>query len=92
MLERAGVPFGPVYSIRDIARDPQFLARDMIVEFTDHRLGPITMPGVVPTLSDTPGSIAHAGPALGADTERVLRDVAGLSDAEIAALRAEGAI
>jgi crotonobetainyl-CoA:carnitine CoA-transferase CaiB-like acyl-CoA transferase len=50
------------------------------------------MTNVVPKLSRTPGAIRHAGPALGADTDDVLRDVAGYEIEEIAALRDAGCV
>src|SRR5579884_645434 len=49
-LERAEVPFGPVYSIRDIAADPQYQARGMVLEVPDPRFGTVAHPGVVPRL------------------------------------------
>lgn len=91
-LDAAGVPAGPVYSIADIATDPQFQARDMVVDVPDPRLpeGHVVMPGVVPRLSETPGRIGHTPGAPGADTDAVLRELLGLSESELAALRAAG--
>jgi crotonobetainyl-CoA:carnitine CoA-transferase CaiB-like acyl-CoA transferase len=50
------------------------------------------MPGVVPHLSETPGEIEHTGRALGADTLDVLTEVAGLPEAEVEALAAQGVV
>jgi crotonobetainyl-CoA:carnitine CoA-transferase CaiB-like acyl-CoA transferase len=58
----------------------------------DSRIGPLAVPGPLPTLSDTPGEIRWMGPALGADTDGVLGEVLGLTGAEIAALRSEGVV
>jgi crotonobetainyl-CoA:carnitine CoA-transferase CaiB-like acyl-CoA transferase len=89
MLDAAGVPAGPVYSIADIARDPQFLARNMILHVPDERVGEVVMPGVVPTLSETPGAVRWAGQGVGAHNQEVLGGLLGLSDEEIEALKTE---
>ena len=91
-LEAAEVPFGPVYSIADIARDPQYQARGMILDVPHPRFGSVTMPGVTPVLTETPGTVRSPGPALGEHTEIILQDIAGLTPEEIAALRREHVI
>lgn len=90
-LEHAGVPVERVRSIADIVADRHFYERGNIVEFNDDEYGRVLIPGVIPALSATPGRIRSLGPALGAHTDEVLRDL-GLSAAEIAQLRAEGTI
>lgn len=75
--ETAEVPCGPVYSIEEIFNDPQYKARENLVEINDPRLGKITLPNVCPRLTETPGQISWAGRALGADTEDVLKDWLG---------------
>jgi len=72
LLDEAQVPNGKIYTIADIARDPQYLARQMIREFTLEDGTPLKLPGVVPKLSDTPGDINWVGPELGAHTDEVL--------------------
>ena len=57
--------------------EPGRATREMLVEVPDPRLGAILMPGIVPKLSRTPGSIRWAGPDLGADTAEVLRRLLG---------------
>ncbi|MQX36059.1 CaiB/BaiF CoA transferase family protein [Roseospira navarrensis] len=86
------VPCGPINTIADILDDPHFAARRNLVEILAEGVGPVTLPNVLPRLSATPGRIDHAGPALGADTDTVLADLLGLSEAERAALRADGVI
>jgi formyl-CoA transferase len=65
VLDAARVPVGRIYSVADIASDPQYLARDMIVEGPASDGHTLKMPGIVPKLSDTPGRIVHAAPRLG---------------------------
>lgn len=87
----ADVPAGPLYSIADIVADPQYLHRGTITT-ADSRIGPLSVPGVIPALSDTPGEIRWLGKELGADTESVLRDVLRRSSGEITRLRTDGVI
>jgi len=62
-LEEHGVVCGPIYSIKDIAEDPHFNARDMIRDVEDPTFGNLKVPGIVPKLSETPGEIAWLGPS-----------------------------
>ncbi|WP_137919225.1 CoA transferase [Hydrogenophaga sp. 2FB] len=64
-LDAAGVPVGRIYSVADIASDPQYLARDMIVQAPLADGSVLKVPGVVPKLSATPGGISHPAPRLG---------------------------
>ncbi|MES2186348.1 MAG: CoA transferase [Pseudomonadota bacterium] len=83
MLLDAGVPVSRVYTMPDIFSDPHFAARGMLARVPHPQLGELVHPGVVPRLSDTPGSIRHSGPDLGQDTRAVLAEELGLSTAEI---------
>lgn len=89
--QEAEVPAAPLYSIADIFVDPQYAHRENIV-LADSRIGPLAVPGVLPSLSDTPGEIRSLGPALGADTDAVLAELLHRSPAEIAELRADGVV
>jgi formyl-CoA transferase len=91
VLKAADVPHGKIYTAADIATDPQYLARDMILAKKLADGTPIKLPGIVPKLSDTPGSIEWVGPALGEHTDEVLQAI-GYSKDDIARLRAAGAI
>ncbi len=91
MLDQAQVPNGKIYSIADIARDPQYLAREMIRQFTLKDGTPLKLPGIVPKLSATPGDIDWVGPELGAHTEEVL-GAHGYDAAAIARLRQQKVI
>ena len=64
-LDAARVPVGRIYSVADIARDPQYLAREMIVETRTAQGEPLKVPGVIPRMSATPGAIRHPAPRLG---------------------------
>ena len=73
-LRRHRVPVSPISSIADICADPQFVAREMIVEVRDERLErPLLVPGITPKLSRTPGHVPALARTLGADTESVRR-------------------
>jgi formyl-CoA transferase len=92
LLERHGVPCGRIFSAPDMLADPQYRAREAIVE-TDHDVfGKVKMQGVFPKLSETPGAVRWPGPALGEHTDAVLSETLGLTPEKIAALRAEGVI
>ena len=91
VLEQAGVPSGRIYTVADIAADPHFAARDMLASVTLDDGTALTVPGFVPKLSRTPGGHRRNAPALGQDTEAVLRDV-GVTAEQIDALRARGVI
>ncbi|HJV38984.1 MAG TPA: CoA transferase [Geothrix sp.] len=90
-LDEAQVPAGRIYNARDIAEDPHFRARGMILEARLPDGQAIEVPGIVPKLSLTPGRAERPAPALGADTEAVLRR-AGVSEAAMTELRAKGVI
>ena len=92
VLDAAGVPVSAVQTIADIFQDVQFRARDMLVRVPHPQLGEVTVGGVTPRLSRTPGAIHRAGPDLGADTAAVLRDLLALGDAELQSLVAQGVI
>ena len=72
VLDRARVPVGKIYSVADIASDPQYLARGMIVETQDREGQPLKVPGIVPKLSQTPGKLRFPAPSLGEHNEEVL--------------------
>jgi crotonobetainyl-CoA:carnitine CoA-transferase CaiB-like acyl-CoA transferase len=91
ICERADVPASLIYSIADIFEDPQYRARGNIATLPS-RIGDLAVPGVIPRLSATPGSIQWLGAALGEHNEEVLRSVLGLSDEALAELERQGVI
>ena len=92
LLHEAGVPAGLVYEPEDMLADPHFRARRSLVEVPDPDHGRITMPAAVPRLSDTPGRVRWAAPAIGQHHAEVLGELAGLDDAELAELRQAGVV
>ena len=85
-LAAARVPAGKVYTARDIAEDPHYRARDMILRQATRDGDTMEVPGIVPKLSATPGTVRASAPHVGDDTDSVLREM-GLSSEQIAALR-----
>ena len=95
LIERLGskdIPISRVNTIADVFGDPQFKARDMIVEVPDDELGSVKLAGVVPKLSLTPGAIRHAGGRVGKDTRDVLENLLGYNSADVDKLEADGAV
>lgn len=90
-LAEAEVPASTVFSVADMFRDPQFLARNMIQSATLPDGKEFKVPGIVPTLSETPGGTDWLGPELGEHTEAVLQGL-GYGETEIAALRNAGTV
>ncbi|MEW7847930.1 CoA transferase [Massilia aurea] len=91
MLGGARVPAGKVYTAKDIADDPHYRARDMILAQSTRDGYDLEVPGIVPKLLGTPGTVRTSAPGLGDDTDGVLREL-GMNDADIAALRGKGVI
>lgn len=91
-LDSAAVVFSPVYSIDQIFRDPQFIARQAIVPVRDSELGEIRMQSVVPRFDGNQEAIARAGPSIGEHNDEIYGTLLGLSPEERGRLQAEGAI
>jgi crotonobetainyl-CoA:carnitine CoA-transferase CaiB-like acyl-CoA transferase len=92
LFEAGDATVAPVYDIADILDDPHFKARGTFVDVPDPDLGVVTMSAPTPRLSETPGAIRWAGPALGAHNREVYSGELGLSDAELHRLKATGII
>jgi len=90
-LTAAGVPCSAVRSVTEALQDPQLSAREMIVPLEHVSAGGIRVLGSPLKLSETPASVRTPPPALGQHTDAVLREI-GLSDSDIASLRAARAI
>lgn len=92
ILDEASVPVGPIYGINDIVNDEHYQARDMLKEIVLADGVKLTVPGIVPKLSETPGDIEWVGPELGAHNEEVYADLIGLSEEEVKRLKEKGVI
>ncbi|MBK3571474.1 CaiB/BaiF CoA-transferase family protein [Streptomyces sp. MBT62] len=90
-FEKAEAAVAPIQDVRDVMADPQYQALDTITTVDDPELGPLRMQNVLFRLSATPGSIRWSGRPHGADTDPVLTEL-GLTEAELATLRQEGAL
>lgn len=92
LMETSGVAAGRVYRAPDMLDDPQFAAREAIVEVPHPVFGAVRMQNAFPKLTGTPGSVRWPGPALGEHTDAVLTERLGMSTAEISRLREGGVI
>jgi len=86
VLSEAKVPAGRAYTAKDIVEDPHYRARDMILKQRTRDGYEVDVPGIVPKLLGTPGTIRSSAPKLGDDTDAVLAEI-GFSLQDIAALR-----
>ncbi|EHI11248.1 CaiB/BaiF CoA transferase family protein [Mycolicibacterium thermoresistibile] len=93
-LNAAGVIAGPINTVAEVVEDPQLRARGMIADHFDERIGRnVKGPGVVPVLSESPGTIRNAGPARpGQHNEEIYTGLLGKTAAELRQLRAQGVI
>jgi crotonobetainyl-CoA:carnitine CoA-transferase CaiB-like acyl-CoA transferase len=92
LVNEAGVVCAPVYDAEDVYRDEFFRERELLVGHEDEVHGEMTVPGVVPKLSATPGAIRQAARwSVGADTQEVLGEL-GVEGSELAQLREEGVV
>jgi crotonobetainyl-CoA:carnitine CoA-transferase CaiB-like acyl-CoA transferase len=92
LLQAAGVAAFTVASNRDLAEDPHLAARDFFVDLAHPEVGTRRHIGVPWRMSESEVRVRRPAPCLGADTDAVLRDVLGYSEAEVASLRAAAAL
>ena len=92
LLQAAQVPCSRVYTIADIYADPHYRARAMLQQVPHPTVGHTTQIGVVPRLSDTPGSIRQTGPDAGANGRDVLEQELGIAPEALDALVRAGAV
>ena len=90
-MNKAGVPAGKSYDAADIAHDPHYQARDMILDATLPDGSVVQVPGIVPKLSQTPGQITRPAPELGQHTAEVLEGL-GIGASQQADWKARGII
>ncbi len=86
LLITKDICIGKVYSIDEVFEDPQIKARQMVIDVEDSKLGKIRQVGILPKLSDMPGTVRRLAPLHGDHTEEILKTL-GYSAAEIQKLR-----
>jgi crotonobetainyl-CoA:carnitine CoA-transferase CaiB-like acyl-CoA transferase len=91
VFEAAEVTATPIYEVDQLIEDPHVQARGVLVEAPDDEAGSVLMHNIIPRLSDTPGKLRSAAPALGQHTRSVLQSI-GYDAARLAALAAAGVI
>lgn len=74
-LRTADIPAGKIYDAADIAADPHYLAREMLLASELDDGTPVTLPGIVPKLAVTPGRVQSPAPRLGQHTDAVLESL-----------------
>jgi formyl-CoA transferase len=89
LLDSVAVPAGKIYTVADIANDLHFKARGNIETIQMHDGSKLDVPGVIPKLSRTPGSIRSLAPNIGENTDEILRSI-GLTDIQIDSLKERG--
>ncbi len=72
VFDAAGVTVGPVYDVDDILADPHFAEREIAVRLPDEDMGDVTVHGISPRLSDTPGDFRYGAPKLGEHSLAIL--------------------
>ena len=92
LLEKAGVPVGPIYSSADIMRDSHVQARGMFEDVPIADGEQIKLPTFAPKFSETPGGTDWPGPPLGSHNKEVFSDLLGLGEEELRELCREGVI
>jgi formyl-CoA transferase len=91
-LLAAEVAVAPVADFKELAEDPQLVARKALATLDDPELGTLRMPDVQPRLSETPGRIKYAGLPMGACNREIYVERLGLSEAQLQELHADGVI
>ncbi|WP_373089134.1 CaiB/BaiF CoA transferase family protein [Sneathiella sp.] len=91
-LVEQDIPAAPIYTIADVFEDPQFAAREMILNVPDDEMGQVKLSGIVPKFSNSPGEVRWTGGVIGKDTRAVLSRELGYSEIELSTLEKSGAI
>ncbi|MCG7336469.1 CoA transferase [Sporosarcina sp. ACRSM] len=92
MLDEVSVPVGPIYSIREIAEDEHYKAREMLREVDLPDGSKVLVPGIVPKLSGTPGDIDWNGPSHGEHNEEIYTEFMNFSFEDFKRLKEQGIV
>ncbi|KAM3074184.1 hypothetical protein ACMFMG_002994 [Clarireedia jacksonii] len=92
IFEGSGLPYAAINDVQGTLNHEHVLARDMVIEMDHEYCGPIKMVNTPVKYSESKPSIRSVPPMLGQHTNEVLRDILGMDDTEIEALKAEGAV
>jgi crotonobetainyl-CoA:carnitine CoA-transferase CaiB-like acyl-CoA transferase len=88
-FEKAGLPAGPIYNIKEVLEDQQTRAREMLIELPHKTIGRIKAIGAPVKFSQTPCTVRRGAPVLGEHTAEILTEI-GFTAEQIEGLRAEG--
>ena len=91
ILDDAGVPAGPIYSVADMIADPQYNARGLF-ETVEIAGEPLKIPALTPKLGRTPGATLWPGLELGAHNREIYIDTLGIDEAEFRSLERDGIV
>lgn len=78
LMDQHGVPAGQIYRAPEMLDDPHFAARDAIITVDHPQFGLLRMQNVAPKLSETPGGVRSASPALGQHNDEVYLQLLGM--------------
>lgn len=86
------VPYQFVYDIEDVITDEHYQQRNNLISVSDPQLGEVTVPNVVPKLSETPGRVENLGSEIGAANTDVYREECGYSKEQLREWEENGVI
>ncbi|KAJ8060994.1 hypothetical protein OCU04_010072 [Sclerotinia nivalis] len=92
IFEGSGLPYAAINDIQGTLNHEHVLARDMVKEMNHEYCGPIKMVNTPVKYSESKPSIRTVPPMLGQHTDEILRDVLGMNESDIQALKNEGAV
>ncbi|MEA4847912.1 MAG: CoA transferase [Clostridiaceae bacterium] len=92
ILNSYGIPCSPINTMDEVVKNPQVIARDMIIDIDHKTAGKIQIPGIPIKMSKTPGKINKSSPLLGENTKEILQEYVGLTCGRIEKLYFDGIV